>query len=241
MKKRFQALWARRPRWPRRRRVIRNLALAGLLALLLPWLLGWPVVTDRAVLAQLERAALLSPSELVLREGDAFLTEGEGWVTVGQLMRHGNWVKPFQYKMPYLNYVLPKGQLIVVALPEVVDDTLTVAVTGLPDQAASGTLSLTISDVRNPYEMSGEMEDQETFTAAAVRQGEWMLFRLEAHDHGAGAVCILRGLWREMWPGGGVAQYPYTLELRDSGGGVIEQKAGALPPEQRFLEGQFIY
>lgn len=55
-------------------------------------------------------------------------------------------------------------------LPEVVDDTLTVAVTGLPDEAASGTLSLTGSRV-DDHGDTRPMEAEETFTASALRQG----------------------------------------------------------------------
>lgn len=244
MKARIKAfakrLWARLPHWPRKWRVIRNLTLIGLLALTLPWLLGWPAFTDRAVLRQLERAALLSPSQLVLREGDTFLTEGEDWVTVGKLERYGNWVKTFQHKMPYLMYVFPKGELIVAPLPEVVDDTLTVAVTGLHDQAASGTLSLTISDVQHPVVKYSKM-GAETFTATAARQGDWMFFRLEAHEHGENTFCILEALWQEMWMGRGLDQYPYTLELRDGSGRVVDLRAGELPQYQRFLDGYLLY
>lgn len=243
MKARIKAfakrLWARLPHWPRKWRVIRNLTLIGLLALALPWLLGWPAFTDRAVLRQLERAALLSPSQLVLREGDAFLTEGEDWVTVGKVQRYDNWVKTFQHKQPYINYVIPKGELIVVALPQVVDDTLTVAVTGLPDEAAAGTLSLTISDVKRPRTEYAKM-DAETFTADAARQGDWMFFRLEAHEHEWDTYCILNALGQEMWFGNGMDQYPYTLALRDGGGGLIALTDGNLPQEQRFLSGNFL-
>lgn len=236
-----KGLWGRCPHWPRKWRVVRNLMLSGLLLLTLPWLLEWPDLTDEGVFRHLERTALLSPSQLVLREGDAFLTEGEDWVTVGKLETYGNWVRPFQHKQPYINYVIPKGELIVVALPEVVDGTLTVAVTGLPDEAASGTLSLTISDVRNPHEDFAQMEEQETFTASTARRGDWMFFRLEPHEHGGNTYyCMLEVLWHELSLGRGLDQYPYTLALRDSNGGLIELTEGELPQEQRFLNGQFL-
>lgn len=235
---RWKAARAKRPKLLKKGRVIRNLLLCGLLLAALPRLLNWPDFTAEAAFRQLERKALLSPSEIVLRVGDAFLTEGEDWVTVGKVEEYDSSWKPFQNRMPYLTNVIPKGGLVVAALPVVEDNTLTVAVTGLPDEAAAGTLSLTVSGVKNSPDPRS-MEREETFTASAVRQEEWMFFRLEAHDHGENAVCILEKLWWELTMGKGVEQYPYTLELRDGSGRSVGLVSASLPPDQRFLSGRF--
>ena len=178
---------AKRPGLLEKGRVIRNLILCVLLLAALPWLLDWPDFTAGAAFRHLERKALLSPSEVVLRVGDAFLTEGEDWIAVGTVEEYDSSWKPFQNRMPYLTNVMPKGGLVAAALPAVEDDTLTVAVTGLPGEAAAGTLSLTVSGVENSPGVQ-PLEAEETFTASAVRQGEWMFFRLEAHEHGAVAA-----------------------------------------------------
>lgn len=239
MKTRWKELWEKRPKLPRRGRVVRNLFLSGLLLAALPWLLDWPALTAKAAFRQLERSALLSPSELVLQVGDAFLAEGEDWVTVGLVEEYGNSWKPFQNKMPHLVNVVPKDGLVVVALPEVENDTLTVAVTGLPDGAEGGALSLTISGVENHMDFL-HMKETETFTAQASRQGEWMFFRLEAHEHGEDSVCILEQLWWRTFRlfGRGVDQYPYTLELWDAQGETVDTVASILPPDQCFLDGR---
>lgn len=239
MKTPWKTLWRKLPKLSRRSRVIRNLLLSGLLLAALPWLLDWPALTAEAAFHQLERSALLSPSELVLRVGNAFLAEGEDWVTVGVAEEYGDNWKPFQNKMPYLVNVVPKDGLVVVALPEVENDTMTVAVTGLPDRAEGGILSLTISGVENQLDFL-HMEETETFTAQASRQGEWMFFRLEAHEHGADSVCILEQLWRTFLFGRGVDQYPYTLELWDAQGEIVDTAASVLPPDQRFLDGRLL-
>lgn len=231
------------PKLLERRRVLFRLAVTCLVLCALPWLLAWPALNDRAALGQLERAVLLSPSEVVLQVGDTFLTEGEDWVSVSRLEEYIVRWKPLQKRKPYMINVIPKEGLVVAALPEVVDGVLTVAVTGLPAGAAEGTLSLTISGIENPYEGMAHMEEQETFTASADRQEAWMFFRLEAHDHGEGSwgICIMDGLWRKFWAGRGVPQYPYTLELRDSGGEVVAQTGGTLPPDRVFLNGDILY
>ena len=234
----WKATRARRPKLLKKGQVIRCLILCGLLLAALPWLLDWPAFTARTAFRQLERKALLSPSEIVLQVGDAFLAEGEDWVTVGKVEEYDSSWKPLQNRMPYLTNVMPKGGLVVVGLPAVENDTLTVAVTGLPDEAVAGTLSLTVSGVENSPS-TRPMETEETFTASAVRQGAWMFFRLEAHDHGENAVCILEKLWWELGLGRGVAQYPYTLKLRDGNGRSVDLVSATLPQDQHFLSGRF--
>ena len=235
MKKKLKKFAARLPKLPRKWRIIRNLTVILLALAILPWLLEWPTFTAEQTFRQLEKRALLSPSEIVLRRGDAFLCEGEDWVTVGRVDSYSNSWKPFQKKIAWIHNVEPKGGLIVVALSEVVDGTLTVAVTGLPERAVSGTLSLTVSGVENTLDFLN-MEPEETFTASAVRQGDWMFFELKAHDHGENSICIMERLWTELTLGYGVDRYPYTLALHSAGGEQVELVSDLLPQSQRFLD-----
>ena len=235
MKKKWKKFAARLPKWPRKWRVVRNLTVAGLVLLLLPWLLEWPMWNTERVFRQLERRALLTPSEIVLRVGDAFLSEGEDWVTVGKVERYDSAWKPFQHKNAFLTNVEPKDGLVVVAIPEVVHGNLTVAVTGLPEEAAAGTLSLTISEVENDW-VSFSMDAEETFTASAVREGDWMFFELKPHDHGESQACILEQLWKELTLGRGAERWPYTLELRSGSGERVELASGNLPQSLQFLD-----
>ena len=99
-------IWTNRlPSLPRKWRVAGNLALALLVLAALPVLLDWPLRSSEAVFRQLEREALLSPSELVLQWGEAFLTEGEDWVAVGKVERYDTPWKPFQNKKAYITNV----------------------------------------------------------------------------------------------------------------------------------------
>lgn len=235
MRKKWKEFTACLPKWPRKWRAIRNLAVAGLVLLLLPWILEWPVFTAEQAFRQLEQRALLTPSKIVLRVGDSFLSEGEDWVTVGKVETYDSSWKPFQRKLAFINNVEPKEGLIVVAIPEVVDGILTVAVTGLPERAVSGTLSLTVSGVRDTFEFL-TMKPEETFAASAVRQGEWMFFELKAHDHGENGVCILERLWTELTMGYGVDRFPYTLELCGGSREQIGLVSGTLPQSLQFLD-----
>lgn len=228
--------WAARlPRLTRRGRIVRNLALALAVLIALPWLLEWPMWSSEAVFRQLEREALLTPSEIVLRKGDAFLTEGADWVTVGKVAEYDTAWKPFQKKMAYINNVLSKDGLVVAALPDVSQGTLTVAVTGLPQGVETGVLTLTISGVegREPIKVA----EQESFSDWASREGEWMFFYLTSHgDHpGLFRECVMDHLWWELTLGRGVDQYPYTLELFDRDGQTMDLVSGRLPPDLRFL------
>lgn len=235
MKKMWKKFAARLPRLSRKGRIIRNLTLTLLALILLPWVSEWPTWSTERVFRQLEQRALLTPSEIVLRVGDAFLSEGEDWVTVGKVEHYDNAWKPFQNKNAFLTNVEPKDGLIVVAVPEVVDDTLTVAVTGLPERAASGTLSLTVSGIKQTLDFL-KMEPEETFTASGVRQGDWMFFELKAHGHGENEICIMERLWTELTLGEGVARYPYTLELRSGSGEQVKLVSDILPQSMRFLD-----
>lgn len=235
MKKKLKKFAARLPKLPRKWRIIRNLTVTLLILVLLPWVLEWPAFTAEQTFRRLEKRALLSPSEIVLRRGNAFLCEGEDWVTVGRVETYDNSWKPFQKKIAWIHNVEPKGGLIVVALSEVVDGTLTVAVTGLPEGVVSGTLSLTVSGVENTLDFLN-MEPEETFTASAVRQGDWMFFELKGHDHGENSICIMERLWTELTLGYGVDRYPYTLALHSVGGEQVELVSDLLPQSQRFLD-----
>lgn len=226
----------RLPKLTRRGRVIRNLALAALVLALLPGLLDWPAWSSERVFRRLEREALLSPSEIVLRKGESFLTEGEDWITVGQVEQYDSTWKPLQRKRAVINHVLPKGELAVAGLPEVNDHVLTVAVHGMPERAAAGKLSVTISGL-DPNWTQFRPEEEETFTDWAAREGDWLFFDLASHgDHpGLDRACMMDYLWHEVALGWGLEQYPYTLELMDEQGTSLGIYSGTLPPDLRFL------
>ena len=231
---------SRLPQLPRKWRIARNLALVLAVLAVLPWLLDRPMWSSEVILRRLEREALISPSEIVLQKGDAFLTEGEDWVTVAKIEKYSESWKPFQDKRAYICHALPKGELIVVALPNTWDrGWLTVAVTGLPEGAASGELSLVISGVDLAW-TEGRVAEEETFTDGANREGDWMFFDLASHgDHpGLDRQCIMDHLWKELHFGYGVDQYPYTLELYDQSGKSLGVYSGNLPPDLHFLRSE---
>lgn len=235
MRAKWDKWTARLPRLTRRGRIVRNLALALAVLIALPWLLEWPMWSTEAVFRQLEREALLTPSEIVLRKGDAFLTEGADWVTVGQVEEYDTAWKPFQKKMAYINNVLPKNGLVVAALPDVGHGTLTVAVTGLPQGTERGRLTITISGVEAPAPFT--VDGEETFSDWGTVEEGWMFFHLTSHgDHdGLYHRCVMDHLWRELGLGRGLEQYPYTLELFDQDGQTMDLVSGRLPPDLRFL------
>lgn len=234
MKAFWHKLTARLPRLPRKWRIIRNLAAVLLIAAALPVLLDFPAFTADQAFRQAERQFLMSPSELVLRVGNGYLTRGEDWVAVGQVRRHSS-MGPYQKYQGILNNVLPRDELAVAMIPGEEDGIYTAAAFGLPEEAASGVLELTISGVT--ASLGGRWHlAEETFTAQADRQGDWMFFALAPHEHdGAMQGCILEILWWEFnWTGAG--QWPYTLTLLDAGGNPIRTVEGNLPPDRHFLQ-----
>lgn len=239
MREKWRKWTDRLPSLPRKWRVVRNLALALLVLAALPVLLDWPLRSSEAVFRQLEREALLSPSELVLQWGEAFLAEGEDWVAVGKVERYDTPWKPFQNKKAYITNVAPKEGVVVVALPDVSWDSLRVAVTGLPEGTVEAGISLTISGV-DALGAELRVEEEETFHHRARREEgreDWIFFTLRSHgDHpGLNRQCVMDVLWRELTMGSGVAPYPYTLTFEDEQGKVLETVSGTLPPNLHFL------
>ena len=234
MKAFWKKLTARLPRLPRKWRIVRNLGAVALMLAALPALLDFPALTADAAFRQAERQFLMTPSELVLRVGEGYLTCGEDWVTVGQVRRHSS-MGPYQKYQGIINNVLPRDELAVVFIPGEVEGVYTAAAFGLPEGAASGALELTVSGVDSVVGGGWHLKE-ETFTARADRQGEWMFFAIAPHQHdGAMQTCILETLWWEFnWTG--VGQWPYTLTLLDANGEPIQTVEGTLPVDRRFLQ-----
>ena len=236
-------LWKKLPKLPRWGKLLRNLLLCLLVLALVPWVTDWPSNDSEKIFRRLERQVLLSPSEIVLQWGEAFLTEGEDWITVGKVGKYSSSWKPFQKKIAYITNVVPKGELAVVALPDTTGDVLRVAVHGLPEEVVTGELSLTVSDV-DTRDWPGQVAEEETFTDRADRDGErpeWMFFTLASHgDHpGLNRTCLMEFLWWELTLGEGVAPYPYTLKLYDANRDAVEEISANLPRSNRFLYSDF--
>lgn len=233
-------LFKKLPKLTRKGKIIRNLAVCALVLAALPWVTDWPTNDSEEVFRRVERQALLSPSEIVLQVGEAFLTEGEDWITAGEVSEYSESWKPFQKKIAYINYVLPKGGLTVVPLPDSsTEQGLVVAVHGLPEDAASGMLEITISDVEN---RGLDFPERETFRVEAGREGEWIFFEVRSHgkhDEKTNEWCIMDALWWEMTLGSGVPEYPYTLELYDDSGKIVAEVSAQLPRSNRFLYSNF--
>lgn len=201
------------PVWPRRWKVARNLMLSVLLlAAALP-AMGWPVLGKEAAFRRLEAQALLSPSELMLQEGNAFVTRGKDWITVGTVNHYGESWKPFQHDHPEIFHVIPRDELSVFLMPETAaDGALQAVAVGLPEGAEKGVLKLDLA--------------YETVEATRNEQG-WMIFRIEAHP------LRFYDLQDNIEPNG------FTLELLDAGGNTVLHKKGELPVYLTFLSGQF--
>lgn len=236
-------LFKKLPKLSRKVKIIRNLAVCALVLAALPWVLDWPTNDSEEVFRRLERQALLSPSEIVLQWGEAFLTEGEDWITVGKVDKYSSSWKPFQKKIAYITNAVPKGELAVVALPDTKGDVLRVAVHGIPEEAVTGSLSLTISGI-DTRDHPGQVAEEETFTDRADRdeeRPEWMFFTLASHgDHpGLNRTCLMEFLWWDLTLGEGVAPYPYTLTLYDGDGEIVGEISDNLPWSNRFLYSNF--
>ena len=140
--------WDRLPKLPRRWRIVRNLALAAVLVLLVLVLLEWPSLSSYRAFQRLEGAYLLTPSRLVFQveRGNTvgYLSEGDSWITVGSVETYNDAGKPLNIdkKVALLHQVLPKEGIVVVILPAKNEDNGAVAaVWGAPEQAVSGTWS----------------------------------------------------------------------------------------------------
>ena len=162
MKKLWNKLTAPLPRLSRKGKVVRNLAVTLLIFAALPFLLGLPVLTADGAFRQAERQFLLAPSEQVLKSGNGYLSQGEDWVAAGQVRRHSS-MGPYQKYQGIINNVLPRDELGVVFIPGEENGIYTAAVFGLPEEAVSGVLELTISGVTATLGGRGHPAE-ETFT-----------------------------------------------------------------------------
>lgn len=239
MKKLWNKIVEKLPRLPRKWRIVRNLAAVLILALLVPTMLDWPPLTQYGAFRKLEAGYLLTPSELVLRvksdrRRSAFLTEGEGWITVGKTTKMDYVGTPFDRNEAILTQVLPKEGLTVVAMPVSTEDrAMVVAVTGAPEGALSGVLELDLKG-ELPATWLGEYDYQadETFTARAEREENgWFFFYLEPHPEEE--RCAMDMMWWGLigWleaPEG----YAYRLTLLDQDGEQAAYREDTLPENQ---------
>ena len=240
MKTVWKNLWAKLPQLPRRWKIVRNLAAVLLLSALCLRLWGWPSLTPYGAFRRLEGEYLLTPSELVLRTGSgryqAFLTEGENWVSVGRASQMSSY-DDFRNKYDVrLHHVLPKDGLIVVALPVAAEDNaMVVAVKGVPEGAVFGELEVEMNKDGMWLESYAfhYLKSAETFTARAEKEENgWFFFYLERHpleDH-----CLLEALLANLLFWEAVPEFPYRLTLLDEAGNEVERVEGNLPPDQRI-------
>lgn len=225
-------------RLSRGQRTLRNLLLGALLLTLVWGLAGWPLPTGELEIRRLEREYLMGSTEVVrvhrTEYGVALLTEGDSWITVGKAtaVKYGD--MPGSRMIPVLNHVLPKEDLVVVALPGPGEGgALTVAVWGAPLEAVSGTLELDLIGVDGGVWPTPE---EETFTAQGTREENgWFFFRFFPHsEHPGREICAIDALWE--WEAriiyGYVGEHPYRLALKDGQGAEVAFRIGTLPPNQ---------
>ncbi len=238
--------WDRLPKLPRRWRIVRNLALAALLVLLVLVLLEWPSLSSYRAFQRLEGAYLLTPSRLVFQvergKTAGYLSEGDSWIAVGSVSKFDDAGKPLNLDRNYalLHYILPKEGIVAVLLPAKNEHNgAVVAVWGAPEQAVSGTMELDLKGVKNPFQGSFTMRRQETFSAQARRREDgWFIFQFVPHDdHGENIRCTMEML---MWWGPALSwdemEQPYRLTLTDSQGNTVAEQSGTLPPDQRLTQ-----
>lgn len=248
MKEKLKKLWRRLPKLPRRWRIVRNLAAAAVLALLVLALLEWPALSPYGAFRRLEGAYLLTPSRLVFqveRSGTiGYLSERDSWITVGSVEKYDSAGKPlnFDKRVPILHQVLPKEGIVVVLLPAKNEDNgAVVAVWGAPEEAVSGTLELDLMGIEDIWANTPGREpipERETFSAQARRREDgWFMFQFVPHDHGENAPCAMEML---MWWGPPFSseemEQPYRLTLTDGQGNTVAEQVGTLPPDQRLRQ-----
>lgn len=249
---RVKKWWDRLPKLPRRWRIVRNLALAAVLAVLALELLEWPSLSPYALFRRLEGAYLLTPSRLVLqveRSGTiGYLSEGDSWITVGSVQKYNDAGKPLNIdkKVAILHQVLPKEGIVAVLLPaKNGSGGAVVAVWGAPEEAVSGTMELDLADIEDYVhmnDMSGWKPTQalETFSAQAQRREDgWFIFQFVPHDDHKNQFCLMENL---LWFGpvfsSDQVEQPYRLTLTDARGETVAEQSGTLPPDQNLRQWQ---
>lgn len=243
---RVKKWWDRLPKLPRRWRIVRNLAAAAVLAVLVLELLEWPSLSPYGAFRRLEGAYLLTPSRLVFQvergKTAGYLSEGDNWITVGSVEQYDSAGKPLNIdkNVATLHQVLPKEGIVVVILPaKNQDNGAVVAVWGAPEEAVSGTMELDLKGIKNPFQGTFTMRRQETFSAQARRREDgWFIFQFVPHgDHGENIRCAMEMLlaWGPAFSWGEMEQ-PYRLTLTDAQGETVAEQAGILPPDQRLRQ-----
>lgn len=243
MKEKLKKLWRRLPKLPRRWRIVRNLAAAAVLALLVLALLEWPALSPYGAFRRLEGAYLLTPSRLVFQVGRSgtigYLSEGDSWITVGSVSKFDSTGKPLNLDRNYalLHYILPKEGIVAVLLPAKNEDGgAVVAVWGAPEEAVSGTMELELKGIKNHVQGTFTMRGRETFSAQAQRREDgWFIFQFVPHYHGENAFCAMEML---LWSGPAFSwdemEQPYRLTLTDGQGNTVAEQSATLPPAQRL-------
>lgn len=246
---RVKSWWDRLPKLPRRWRIVRNLALAAVLTVLVLELLEWPTFSARSAFQRLEGAYLLTPSRLVLQiergRTTGYLSEGDSWITVGSVEKYDDAGKPLNIdkNVATLHQVLPKEGIVVVLLPvKNGSDGAVAAVWGGPEEAVSGTLELDLEGISSPFYPDpeiGQKSGLETFSAQAQRREDgWFIFQFVPHDnHSANISCAMEMLlaWGPAFDLDQMEQ-PYRLTLTDARGETLAEQAGTLPPSQMLRQ-----
>lgn len=221
------------PRLSRRARIVRNFLLAAVLGAAVVLALGTPPLTKYGVFRRLEEQYLLTPSQLVYRvdriTSAAYLTQGDGWITVGKVDTLDVGGTPFFHHFGVITHVLPRDSMQVVILPESTEDGSTViALWGAPEEAAAGEIALTLEGIE-PWSdiLEWTVPEREVFSAQAAREGDWFFFELPPHqDHPDSEWCIMDVLWYNVSFVEGAGSWPYRLTLRDAKGDVVWTGSG---------------
>lgn len=244
---RVKKWWDRLPKLPRRWRIVRNLAAAAALAVLVLTLLEWPSLSPYGAFRRLEGAYLLTPSRLVFQVGRGktagYLSEGDNWITVGSVEQYDSAGKPLNIdkNVATLHQVLPKEGIVVVILPaKNQDNGAVVAVWGGPEEAVSGALELDLKGISDPTRHRSPSGLVETFSAQTPRREDgWFIFQFVPHDdHREGQSCVMEMLlaWGPFFSTSGNLEQPYRLTLTDAQGKTVAEQAGILPPDQRLRQ-----
>lgn len=246
MREKLKKLWDRLPKLPRRWRIVRNLALAAVLAVLALELLEWPSLSPYALFQRLEGAYLLTPSRLVLQvergRTIGYLSEGDSWITVGSVETYNDAGKPLNIdkNIAILHQVLPKEGIVAVLLPaKNGSGGAVVAVWGGPEEAVSGTMELDLKGISGRSPRDNAVPGLETFSAQAQRREDgWFIFQFVPHDdHSANISCAMEMLlaWGPVFSSDQMEQ-PYRLTLTDARGETVAEQSGTLPPNQNLRQ-----